>query len=257
MRSFPIWGTFAVSEATGSGGTAFTALIPPYRGPAYNPLYVPSAILPGNPGPQGGYGTAGSGSAYTHVNTLLYTTGATAHKVGIMRPLNWTTFAAAVPKNTTAITLTADPGKYSTNFNYQTPGGVVPAIADDTIVTGDYVAYQYADGTWQIDTIASGTFAGANLVLTTGTANQTGAVIPLGGILYYFGIIGDIDPNTGVTNWQTTLVASQARASLLQEGVLGEITSAHRGDPMIFYSPNTTNAGLMNHMAGYYSPRGG
>jgi len=252
MRTLPIWDTFAIPEATASGATAFGALIPPYRWGSGGEGAAPNLYGLNT------YGTAnwqGQNGAFTHIDTLLYTTGATAHKVGVMRPLNWTTFAAAVAKNATSITLTADPGVFSTNYKYATPGGVVPALADDTIATGDYVAYQLNDGTWQVDTIASGTFAGANLVLTTGTANVTGATIAKGNVLFFFGIIGDSDPATGLGQWQTTLALSTVRASLLQESVLGGLKSFHRGDPMIFYSPNTTNAGLMNHMSGYYSPR--
>ncbi len=250
--AMPIWDTFAVPSATAAGATAFTALIPPYRWGSGGEGGAPSLY---GLNVSGGPNWTGQHGAFTHVDTLLYTTAATAHKIGIMRPLNWTTFAAAVAKNATAITLTADPGVFSTNYKYPTPGGVVPALADDTIATSDYVAYQLNDGTWQLDTIASGTFAGANLVLTTGTANTAGATIAKGNVLFFFGIIGDTDPGTGLGQWQTTSIASATRATMLQEAVLGGLKALHRGDPMIFYSPNTTNAGLLDHLSGYYSPR--
>lgn len=252
MRGIPIWDSFAIGHATAAGGTAFASIIPPYRFGTGRTGAPPKLYKASDHDGPNWFGQSG---AFTRINSLIYTSGATAHKVGILQPLNWTTFAAAVAKNSTAITLSADPGKYSTNYRFPTSGGAVPSLADNTIAANDYVAYQLDDGTWRLDTIASGTFAGGDLVLTTGTANVTGATIAAGNVLFFFGVVGDTVPATGAVQWQSTTTASQNRQNLLQEDVMGGVVSVHKGSPLVFYSPNGTNAGVLDHLSGIYSPR--
>ena len=235
--------TFSLPSLTQTAGTAIASLVIPFPGGGPAPLmYSADVNFRPNWNRPGGF---------AHIEELTYTTTTTAHVVYLMRPLNWTTFSAAVPKATTAITLSTDPGKYSTGYHYATPGGAVPVAADDTLVTGDYVCYQLADGTWQVDTIASGTFAGANLVLTTGTPNVTSGVIAANSPLFYFGIFSDTDPATGLANWNTTTVAA-TRNTLLADTLVGSFATLHAGDPVLFYSGNATNAGTLNVLSGFW-----
>lgn len=250
MRNAQPWGTFAVGEATAAGATAFATLARPYPfgsgGEGGSPILY-KLNESGTPN------WMGQGGAFTNLNTLIYTTAGTAHSVAVMQPLNFTTFAAAVAKNSTSISLTEDPGTYATVYRFPTYNDVDPAIANNTIAAGDYVAYQLDDGSWRLDTIASGTQAGGNLVLTTGTANVDGATIAAGNILFFYGISTDVHPVTGAAHWITTTIASTNRQSLLQEGVFGGIRSLFRGLPLLIYSNNDTAQGRMNHASGYYS----
>ncbi len=249
IAPLPVFGQFSLGKATNAvGGTAFTKLIPPWVGPpgAAAMIYGLNANnTPNWTGPSGGV---------THITRALYTTPSTQHNVYLMRPLNWTTFSVAVAKNATAITLAADPGVYSTNYKYSLPAGQTgPCVADNAIAANDYVAYQLADGTWVLDTIASGTFGGGNLVLTTGTPNVNGATIAASSPLFFFGIKTDTDPATGGAHWTTLTTASTNRQDIFQQdNTVGGFTALHPGDPIAFLSDNATAQGWLDLMAGYY-----
>lgn len=246
-QQFPILGTLDVgNRPTAAGGTAFAALIAPFMG---------------GPGRQRGLFNAQTspknlGQGIVHVEKVCYTTGATAHLIGLLRPLNYTYFKVALPANTTLVpnaTLLDDPGVFSTNYKYDGVLGTgTAALADDAITTGDYVAYQLVDGTWQLDTVASGTF-GASLTLTTGTPNVTGGGVPAGSPLYFFGVAGDKDPATGQSQPQTLIAASQTRDATWASNGYGVVSALHPGDPLLFYSPNTTNQGWLEYLCGYHA----
>lgn len=239
---------WSVPEQTQTAGTAIVALIPPYVAPASAPATL-YAVPNTNTAPN----WMGASGLVTHVSTLLYTCSTTAHKWFLMRPLNYTTFAAAVAKNTTAITLTADPGVYSANYKYPTPNGAAPVqVADNTIATNDYCAYQLADGTWNVDTIASGTFGGANLVLTTGTQNRNGSTVAAGSPFFFFGITTDVNPDGLGGNYASTATASTNRVNQIQDVIGCGPAGTHPGDPLIFFDANATAAGFLNGIFGYY-----
>jgi hypothetical protein len=240
-------------QLTAAGGTPFAGLIPPYTGLGTKNgimLYQISPVkrLPG---------------VITHVSGFVYDCGgSTAQLITIMRPLNYTYFTAALPKNTTAIpntTLKADPGVYSTNYQYN--GGIAPALVADAAIssTNKYVAYQLADGTWQMDTIASGTY-GSTLTLTTGTPNRTNGYVPIGSPFYYFGTVTLKDPATGQLNWQTSITASTVEGIVSStqfpsdaRSGLSLLSALNPGDPLIFYSGNATNGGTLEFLNGFYA----
>jgi hypothetical protein len=259
MMTPPVCGHFSIPGTTAAANTVITRLIAPFMGrsgaapfsflvdPAQKPDGSAIATL-GKPG------WIGPSSAFTHVTDLFYTSLTTQHSLFILQPLNYTYFTAAVPKNTTAITLAADPGVYSTKFKYPLPGSaIVPNVADNAISTGDYCAYPLNDGTWQLDKVASG--SGTTPVLTTGTPNNTGAGIAQYAPFFFFGIQTDTNPCTGMphplfhSNVNTQTEKFQAAAG----GSMGLFASLHKGDPMIFYSSNGTNAGILEVLAGFYS----
>lgn len=238
-------GSFGYGQATAAGATAFIQGVEPYRGVQGAPpqMYVQKPGVPTSPN------WWGQGCCKSVISKILYTNGATAHKCTIMRPFNFAYVTTAVAKNTATFILDLDPGVYSTNYRYHTPSNAVPALADNAISAGDYVAYQLSDGTWVFDTVASGTYAA--LVLTTSLPNITGVTVPVGQAMFFFGVVTDKDPGTGQLNPQTTLAAS-VQASYNND-LNGLWTSLHPGDPLIFYSPNTTNAGTLDLISGYYA----
>lgn len=229
----PIYSTFAVGRATAAGGTEFAKLIPPFQteGAPANGVRSPGI---------------------THVSKLCYTTGATAHQIGIMRPFNFTTFSADAAAGQKVVNITADPGLYSTvaNWKYSPVPNAVPRIANNAIAASDYVAYQCADGSYVIDTVASV----ATLAVTLTTNVPTGGV-KSGGQFYFLGVIGDSDPSTADVNPQTTTVASAAQAVYWSDPIVGVVQAVHAGDPLMFYSPNTTNAGVLEFLCGFHGMR--
>lgn len=251
----PILGTFNTGRLTAAGGTAFVGLIPPWRGPAGGApfLFNASALTAGNANwlykaPQFGI---------PKVTSLLALAGSTAHQIHIGRPLNWTYFPAGLAKNLTLIPnsaltgIAADPGVYTTNYGYPTVGGLAPGqTANNTLAAGDYVCFQLADGSWQLDKIASGTF-GSSLTLTTGTPNRDGGAIPTGGVMFTFGVPGtDADPATGTGAFGVDTIVSVRND--WQDSVAGLVTALHPGDPLLVLDANGTAADFVI-ASGYYS----
>ena len=167
-----------------------------------------------------------------------------------MRPTNYTTLSAAVPKNTVIFNFTADPGLYSANYKYPTAnGGAQRSAADDAIATGDYVAYQMDDGTWQADLVASvSTLA---ITLTTGTPNLNGATIAAGKPVFFFAVGGETDPATGQTQPGFDTIVSTRNIWQSNSGV-GLVSALHPGDPLLFLDANGTAADFLNVLSGYY-----
>lgn len=239
-----------------STATATTSplFFPPWRGPlAASPfVYTAPAGVPN------WYTFAGR----TVLTSALYTTGATAHTITLVRPKNWTYFPAGWAKNLTLIPngtgakstgLFDDPGVYSTNYKYPSPITTGTAsLGDNAIGTGDYVAYQLTDGTWQLDKVASGTFNSA-LTLGTGTPNVTGGGVPVNGVLFFFGIAADSDPGTALACPSTLSSITVSRANLAADDVMGFMSSLHPGDPLLLISNNATNPGSWEGCSGYYS----
>ena len=110
-----------------------------------------------------------------------------------------------------------------------------------------------SDGTWQFDTIASGTF-GSTLTLTTGTPNRTAGAIPAGGVMFYFGAISGslLDPATGLAAWKFgTLVST---LNTYTDALTGEYPAVHQGDPLLIYDANATAADSVT-VTGYWGAR--
>jgi hypothetical protein len=239
---FPVLGSFNVGRATAAGATAFVQGVPPFMGQASIQFVSSPSNLRG----------------ITHITRLLYTTGATAHQIGVMRPFNWTTTSAAAAVNQAVINLTANPGTYSAGLAYPNALGsgtsaLSGAVADNGIAAGDYLAFQLTDGTWWFDKVSS--VATLAITMTTSLPNVTGGGVASGARVYFFGVIGDKDPNTGVVNPQTTTVASTNRIDQIQDQTGCGIAALHVGDPLLFYSPNTTDAGVLDGIMGFYADR--
>jgi hypothetical protein len=268
LQGIPVLGAWNTVGTVFSGSTATTQLIPPYPGPAgtppylYNSLASYSPLVAGAPLQTKSNWLTSPSFGITRITSIWSQTSSTAHQTLIFRPLNFTYFPAGLAKNTTAIPngsgasstgLFDDPGVYSTNYKYPTAGGVFPAQVADAAISGTNlnVCYQLSDGTWQFDTIASGTF-NSSLTLTTGTPNRAGGVILAGAPLFYFGAISGalLDPATGQAAIQLNIKASTQ--NVIQDNLVGAISMLHQGDPALLYDPNGTAADFIM-AAGYYA----
>ncbi len=253
---------FTTTRATAAGDTAFAVLVPPFPGPVNsNPfLYKLGQNLFPN-----WWTSPMNGVAHlTTINLLAVAGGTTSHSLYVLRPKNFTYFPAGLAvnltliPNSTATGIAADPGLYATKYRYPTAGdpgttGIYSTppgqVADNAIAANDYVAYQLADGSWQLDLIASGTF-GSSLTLTTGTPNRTGGAIPAMSPLFFFGAAADADPATGGVDPAYETIA--AVRNQIQDGITGLCHGIHPGDPLVLYDANTTDADAVC-AAGYYS----
>ena len=237
------FGTFAVPSKNATAGTVWSRGVDPWAGAgsAHN-LY---AINNGNPN------WAVGQKVRTHLTEILVDCGSTANGVYVLRPLNYSVIAAATAKAGTTITLTDDPGVYSTNYKYKTPGGVAPcSVADNGISANDYVAYQLADGTWVYDTVSS--VAGFVLTMTTAVPSPTGTGgVLAGSILFFFGIQTDVDPATGQAHPLFTPTAS-TKTNVLGVTAPRGLSAVHGGDPMILYCGNATARTDLASAAGEY-----
>ena len=255
----PACGTFNINRVTASANTVFTRVIPPFCG---NSGSAPKRFTVDAVSYRGGTGAPNwntPSDAFTHITDLWYTSLTTAHSLYVLRPLNWTYVSSAVASNTTTITVAADPGTWATAgvYKYGLPSGDsgVPNLANNTQASGDYYAFQLNDGRWMVD-VATGGTTGTTLVLTTGTPNVAGAGIAAYSPIFWFGAVGDTDPATGIIQ---PLFDSIANTNVTFRGGAygaGLFNNLHRGDPLIFYSSNGTDAGILELLSGYYSNQG-
>jgi hypothetical protein len=237
-------GTFAVGTATQAAATAIVAGVPPFRGPSGGSPLIYKAS-PGSNVPNWW------GGPITNVSALVNTSGATAHTLFLLRPLNFTYTSAAAAINQAVINIVEDPGIYSTNYNYRTPGGQIPAaVANNAIAANDYAAYQLVDGTWVFDKVAS--VATLAITMTTSVPNITGGGVAAGAPFFFFGITTDKDPATGAVQFSTVTTASATRQNMLDATATG-VASLHPGDPLLFFNANATNASILDLIAGFYS----
>lgn len=223
-----VLGSFNVGDRiTANAGTVFYANVLPY---------APDGLKMSS-------GTKAKGRL--RVNNFVYTTGATAHDVKFLRPLNYATLSAAAASGQAVVNLTDDPGIYSTNYKYKLSNGVYPSqVADNGIAANDLCLLQLADGSWQRLVVSS-----VSTLAITMTGNLAGAALA-GGLLYFFGINTDNDPATGEEQFTHEVPASQTPYKLQAES--GVFNVLHQGDPALFYSPNGTNAGFLELISGVY-----
>lgn len=255
MGAIPGFHGFSITPTQAAFSNVLTGLIEPFRSGTPPFLYK---VDPNTSKPNW------LEQPHTHITSLIYTTSTTAHTVTVLRPLNFTWFPSGLAKNTTAIPdssgasgtgIFSDPGLYSTSYKYALPGSTAaPAAPSDQAIssTNKFVAYQLSDGTWRLDTIASGTF-GSTLTLTTGTPNTTSGTIIAGGPLFYFGTTTLLDPATNKAHQLFLTIASTNKAEqLAANGNQSGIPTLHRGDPLMVHSNNATATGIIEYVAGEY-----
>jgi len=259
MYALPICGHWNGTRATAAANTVFRQIIPPYGGGGDNAprkLYkvAPAATtastaaqrdaVPNWTGPQ---------DAFTHITDLIYTSLSTAHSLYILRPLNWTYQLSDMTSSSTTMALAADPGTWATAGVYKygaaAGGTTVPSTANNVIAASDIVSYQLNDGKWVVDTVASG--SGTAPVLTTGIPAVTGTKLLAGSPVFFYGVVGDTDPATGLVH---VLLDSVANTRQVHSAYGPALWSAlHRGDPLIFHSSNGTDAGILEVLSAVYA----
>jgi hypothetical protein len=247
---------FVIPETAGAASVAFTVPIPPPGSGIGN-------SIAGNANPNSiGLLTAPSGG-FIHVNKAIATCTA-AQVLALLTPLNWTTLATDGTATTTtsaSITLTNDPGLYATKYRTVTGIGTgyspplfpnAPALADNAIAANDFVMFQAADGTWYADKVAG---VAGSTTITVGLTNGMPSS-KAGSLCYFFGLVADKDPATGLKRPQTTLAASSARAEWPGLGSVGPICNTlFAGDPVLVHGINTDQSLVLNYLGGYYSWR--
>lgn len=229
------------SNLTQTAGTVITGIVRPYPGVAGGGNFLQK---PNKPNKSFGRGV-------THITTVLYTNGSTAHLVQICRPFNYTWLTTAIAANSGTAVLFDDPGKYSTNYKYFSPLSTGSAqIADNLIAANHFVVIQLADGTWFLSKITS--VSTLTLTLTTTLPNITGGGALVGAPVYFFGnLTTDKNPGDGNANPGTTFTSATRGA--WQETTCGIVSAFNPGDPLVVYSPNTTAAGTFDTVTGFYA----
>ena len=195
MLHLPAFGGNVLGLKTAAAGTAFVHVVPPAR-----------------------VGKLG----FTRISQFSYTTGNTAHNVGLMRPIGSTTTSAASNVNTNTLTLTADPG----------PSG-------NGIAASDYIAVEHDDGTTLAYTVSA--WNGTSKVLTINS--NLAANVASGNKVWDFGVVGDTDPITGVAHPQIPFANTNTSYNRKFDG--GGLKSHDTRSPILIYSPNTTGAGTL------------
>lgn len=236
--------SFTMGGITASAGTAFTLLVPPSPG-ASRPAMM-QKVVNGRPN--------WLQSGYTCLDQVSYLDSGTAHDLVAMRPLNWAVVSGDVAANGTVVTLLTDPGAYATTYKYSLPpeaSGLVATVSNNAVAANDYVAVQLRDGTWHTSVVTS--VSGLALTLTTAVPNVTGGGVEDGSTLYFFGISTDTNPATGRAHDKFKSGASSARVELLSTKTGVTYQTYSPGDPILLYSANATNAGILALVAGRYA----
>jgi hypothetical protein len=261
---------FSVGGKTAAAATIIFQGIEPYRGSkGKGPmLYALDGGQTGNPNwLSPGY--------YTNVTRIDYSQPTTPQQLIFLRPSNWMPVATAGAVNTTSFTLSADIGKFSTNYNYQNglaAGGVAGVnknlgapgnVADATVAATDYIAVQLADGTWFFDLVSA--YSTSTFVVTTTTTipNVTGGGIPKGAICFYFAApttqatatadyVGLKDPATFQPHPRTWTGTTTVDRTFSDPAGDVLFTTVHPGDPAILFSANITTQGFLGAISGYY-----
>lgn len=232
---------FSRGPATASGTTPYATIVPPYRG-------VNSPLLYGNNRGGNVPNWQGPSACFTQISTIVMSTSSSGAQIlAGMRPFNYCYFNAVAAAGQAVVNIDANPGAYATAYRYPTPNGAVPRTANNLMAANDYVAYQAADGTWILDTVASI----ATLAVTLTTNLPTGGIVS-GQPLFFFGIYTDTDPATGFAQPYITVPTTQTQKTY-QDLVSGLFQTLHLGDPLVLYSNNAGAQGTLDLVSAFYT----
>lgn len=215
--------------------------------------------------------TANAGTAYTQfiesldnpgcltvLNFAQVTVGATAQTLVAMRPLSaqalpgssgqrcscYLTAAAAAGQ--AVININQDPGVYTA---YSFKNGATPRTANNGIAANDYLAFQYPDGSWGVDTVSSV----STLAITLSNNLATGGLAS-GAPVWFFGISTNVNPYDGLVHPTFTLPAS----TVVNLGsTFPFCNSLGLAEPILLYCANGTNASVLESVGASYANRTG
>lgn len=191
----------------------------------------------------------------TKVTNIDYLAGGTAHTITAMRPLGATVVVSDAAAGATSLVIKRDPGAYAANaLADKRP---VPSVADNLIAANDTILVEQPDGILLL-TIPSAAATDASGGATNGQVTLTVSALPTGGIkanaaVWFFGLITDIDPRTGVAHptFLTGTGASPLPTTANQGCSLVETLG--KNEPMILQSNNATATGAFNTVSGVYA----
>lgn len=208
--------------------------------------------------------TANAGTAYTLLiepmpnamallEFLQFTVSTTAHTLTIMRPLSsqlvsgqsqrcscYLTADAAASQ--AVININQNPGTYTAYFS----SAQAPRTANNGIAGSDYVAFQYPDGSWAVDTVSSV----STLAVTLSNTLATGG-LKSGAPVWFFGVTTDTNPYDAQAHPAYTLAASST-VNFGSEGF--PFASTFRfGEPLLLYVNNASNASVLERGTAVYA----
>ncbi len=218
-------------KKTANANTAYTVLIEPYGAP----------------------------SCLTVLEFLQITNSTTAQTMTVLRPLSAQSLpgssggrcscylTAAAAASQAVININQDPGVFTA---YSYPGGAAPRTANNVIAGSDYVAFQYPDGTWAVDTVSSVTSLAVTLTNTLATGG-----LAVGAPVWFFGVTTDTNPYNAIAHPAYTIPAS----TVINFGSEGWPFVATLGlaEPLLVYVNNATAASVLERASGAYVNRGG
>lgn len=185
-------------------------------------------------------------NAATVLTKMYYYIQGANHTVTCLRPLGSTILASAAAASQAVVNLTADPGVYLPANSWRT--------ANNPIAIGDYVAFQYADGTYGFDTVAA-----VNSLAITLTNNLPTLGLLSGAPFWFFGVKTDTNPNDGRPHPQI-VVTQTASGITVREFVnteTGIISSINKNEPILLQSDNLSVAGYLAEATVAYTNRFG
>jgi hypothetical protein len=193
--------TFHIDNHTETAGTVITELIPPRE------------------------------DSRVRLTKLVYTAGATAHDIVIMKSLQKVrTTAAAVSTATTIVVSSA-------------------SFVGTSIASGDYLCVEHEDGTF-------GLYLASGLSTLTVTINALTKGVPSGADVWIFGSpTGDASYHCTLKSVASTRIEfADPTSGICETGYDdGSYSSTGAGDPMMVYSANGTNAGAINQGSAIYT----
>ena len=200
-------------------------------------------------------------NTFTYAEFTQFTTTGTAQAVTAMRPLSSRTNTASPPQpcscyltaaaaaSQAVVNINQDPGIYTA---YTFNANAVPRTANNVIAASDNVVYQYPDGTWEANTVAS-----VSTLAITLTNNLATGGLAIGSPIFFYGILTDVNPYDGLVHPKFNLYAP-ANPTTINLGSEGYpwIGSFNRGHPLLLTVTNATNAVVMERMTAAHSDRG-
>jgi len=193
----------------------------------------------------------------TKITYLQYTPPANAQQLTLMSP--FTQFAKLVAPavaGATTFQIGADPGKYSVNLF---PGSSIPepSVADNPIAANHIVAIQGPDRIVSVYKVASVAVANNIWTVTISTSGAPYATAiptqgyPTGSTVFFFGLLTDTNPLTGLAHPTVPLATSTALTLGANNQTVFEANE--RNEPVLVYSNNATAAGTLNWLSGVYA----
>jgi len=172
--------------------------------------------------------------ALTRVTQLTYRSDSTAHALSLLRPLAYTVTSADAEASQADIVVEDT----SPSSDIQSPFGL-----DETIATGDYLAWENADGTFGHGKVSS--VSGNTITL----ADNLTKAINAGARVWIFYEAA----RTTAGSKQMIFQPAASTTHTFSDPIAGIAESYRAYEPLLFVSGNATNAGFLESLSGYYA----